>query len=59
MVYPAVEESGARLRFFLHATHSSQQIISAAQTVAEELNRIHPAALDTPPAQTPALGNVV
>ena len=59
MVYPAVEESGARLRFFLHATHSSQQIVTAVRAVAEELSRIHPTVFGSPPAEAPALGNVV
>jgi 7-keto-8-aminopelargonate synthetase-like enzyme len=45
ILYPAVEESAARLRFFITATHSEEQIISAVVAVAEELRRIDPAYL--------------
>ncbi|MEM8734560.1 MAG: aminotransferase class I/II-fold pyridoxal phosphate-dependent enzyme [Planctomycetota bacterium] len=42
ILYPAVEESAARLRFFINSTHSEEQILSAARTAAEALREIHP-----------------
>ena len=42
ILYPAVEESAARLRFFITATHSEEQIISTVVAVAEELRKIDP-----------------
>jgi len=43
ILYPAVEESAARLRFFVTSTHSEEQIRSTVAAVAEELSRIDPA----------------
>lgn len=43
LVYPAIEESAARLRFFIHSVHSREQILAAVQAVGEELTRIQPA----------------
>ncbi len=40
IVYPAVDDDAARLRFFLSSTHSHQQLEETALIVAEELNRI-------------------
>ena len=40
IVHPAVEENAARLRFFISATHSEEEIRFAAQALAEELKRI-------------------
>ena len=40
ILYPAVEESAARLRFFITATHSEEQILTTVQAVAEELGGI-------------------
>lgn len=40
IIHPAVEERAARLRFFLSATHSENQIRRAVTVVAEELARI-------------------
>jgi 7-keto-8-aminopelargonate synthetase-like enzyme len=37
ILYPAVEESAARLRFFITSTHSEPQIRLTVNTVAEEL----------------------
>lgn len=35
ILYPAVEESAARLRFFINCTHTPEQILYAAQQVAD------------------------
>jgi 8-amino-7-oxononanoate synthase len=40
ILYPAVEESAARLRFFLTATHTEQQIRETVEVLAEELRRV-------------------
>ena len=37
ILYPAVEERAARLRFFLTACHTDSQIVNAVNAVAEEL----------------------
>jgi 7-keto-8-aminopelargonate synthetase-like enzyme len=42
ILYPAVEESAARLRFFINSTHSNQQILYAVDKVAEHLKKIAP-----------------
>ena len=42
ILYPAVEEEGARLRFFITAMHTAEQIDYTVNAVAEELNRLHP-----------------
>jgi 8-amino-7-oxononanoate synthase len=39
ILYPAVEETAARLRFFCTATHSEQQIIETIEVLAEEIAR--------------------
>ncbi len=44
ILYPAVEESAARLRFFINSTHTNQQIMCAAELVAENLKKITPEA---------------
>ena len=49
ILYPAVEETGARLRFFVTAVHSDEQIRSAAAATAEELYRIQPSYFRAPP----------
>ncbi len=43
ILYPAVEESAARLRFFITCEHSEEQIRYAVHKVAEALQEIHPA----------------
>lgn len=55
ILYPAVEEKAARLRFFLTSNHTPDQIHYTVQTIAEELRRLSPeyAALTNPSA--PAL----
>jgi 8-amino-7-oxononanoate synthase len=40
IIYPAVEERAARLRFFLSSTHSADQIRKAVSVTAEELGRL-------------------
>jgi len=49
IVYPAVDEDGARLRFFLSSTHSEEQIRQTVDGLAEELAALRegaPAASD-------------
>src|SRR5260370_21279996 len=45
ILYPAVEESAARLRFFITALHTEQQIRDTLAAVADELGKIDPAYL--------------
>ena len=40
ILYPAVEEGSARLRFFLTAAHSEEQIRHTVEVLAEEFGRI-------------------
>ena len=42
ILYPAVEESAARLRFFITSMHTPEQIRTTVDAVAEELARIDP-----------------
>jgi len=42
ILYPAVEESKARLRFFITSLHTEEQIRYTVETVAEELAKIDP-----------------
>jgi 7-keto-8-aminopelargonate synthetase-like enzyme len=42
ILYPAVEESAARLRFFITSEHTEEQIRFAIDAMAEELEKIHP-----------------
>jgi 7-keto-8-aminopelargonate synthetase-like enzyme len=53
ILYPAVEEHAARLRFFITACHSEAQIEQTVAAVAEELGRINPGYLQPAP-QGPA-----
>jgi 8-amino-7-oxononanoate synthase len=46
ILYPAVEEEAARLRFFITAVHTDQQIRDTVEAVAEELQRIDPSYLN-------------
>ena len=39
ILYPAVEETAARLRFFCTSTHSEQQIRETIEVLAEEIHR--------------------
>lgn len=45
ILYPAVEESAARLRFFVTARHTEKQIRETVEAIAEELAKIDPAHL--------------
>jgi 8-amino-7-oxononanoate synthase len=45
ILHPAVEESAARLRFFVTALHSEEQIRFAVDAIVEELEQINPAHL--------------
>lgn len=47
ILYPAVEEHAARLRFFITSRHSEAQIRQTVQTLAEELHALDPAQLDS------------
>ena len=40
ILYPAVEESAARLRFFLCSTHTDAQLEKTADILREELTRL-------------------
>ena len=42
ILYPAVEERAARLRFFITASHTAEQIRRTVAALAEELARIDP-----------------
>ncbi len=42
ILYPAVEEEKARLRFFITAAHTEEQLRRTADAVAEELGKIDP-----------------
>jgi 8-amino-7-oxononanoate synthase/acyl carrier protein len=42
ILYPAVEERAARLRFFITSTHTPEQIRTTVRATAEELDRIDP-----------------
>jgi 8-amino-7-oxononanoate synthase len=40
ILYPAVPEKSARLRFFISCEHTEEQILSTVQAVAEELKKL-------------------
>ena len=40
ILYPAVEEAAARLRFFITSCHTDEQLVSTAEMAAEELARL-------------------
>ena len=42
ILYPAVEEEAARLRFFITACHTEMQIVQTVDAVAEELRSHRP-----------------
>ncbi|MBI1899620.1 MAG: aminotransferase class I/II-fold pyridoxal phosphate-dependent enzyme [Planctomycetia bacterium] len=50
ILYPAVEESAARVRFFITALHTEDQIRYTVDCVAEELAKIEAAWAETPTA---------
>src|SRR5207249_3628759 len=49
ILYPAVEERMTRLRFFVTARHSEQQIRAAVDALGQELGVINPKYLSLPP----------
>ena len=53
ILYPAVEESAARLRFFINSTHSNQQILFAVDKCAEFLKTIAPESFRTTESPNP------
>lgn len=58
ILYPAVEESAARLRFFLTSMHTEEQIRSTIDVMVEELEKIgpehlgHPRSRKAPPVES-------
>lgn len=54
IVYPAVEESAARLRFFITSQHSDAQIRYTIDAIVEELARIDPKYQDAEAGQVGA-----
>ena len=42
ILYPAVEESAARLRFFITSQHTQEQICYTIDVMTEELQKINP-----------------
>ncbi len=42
ILYPAVDESAARLRFFINCTHSEEQVLYTVEQVAKALREISP-----------------
>jgi 8-amino-7-oxononanoate synthase len=62
ILYPAVEEKAARLRFFITALHTEEQIRKTVAMVAEELAKIDPNYLrrpDNSPAARPAAKSAI
>ncbi len=53
IIYPVVEESAARLRFFITSTHTEEQIRATVAAIAEELSRIDPDFIDRSVAKEP------
>jgi hypothetical protein len=54
IVYPAVEESAARLRFFITSQHSEAQIRYTVNAIVEELAKIDARCRDEQVGQVPA-----
>jgi 7-keto-8-aminopelargonate synthetase-like enzyme len=53
ILHPAVEESAARLRYFITSLHTPQQIRQAVDVMTEELEKIEPGYLaDVPSGRT-------
>jgi 8-amino-7-oxononanoate synthase len=48
ILYPAVEESAARLRFFVTSLHTEEQIRETIEAMVDELQKIDPAYLNQP-----------
>jgi 8-amino-7-oxononanoate synthase len=49
ILYPAVEEHLARLRFFITSRHTEEQLRITADAIAEELHKLNPAHLKPAP----------
>jgi 8-amino-7-oxononanoate synthase/acyl carrier protein len=47
ILYPAVEEAAARLRFFINCTHSEEQIEYAVEKVTGAMREVHPGYFDS------------
>lgn len=63
ILYPAVEEAAARLRFFISSCHTEEQIRQAVAAVAEELGKIDAKYLagsnvDANPGAKPSLSGI-
>jgi hypothetical protein len=56
-VHPAVEEKAARLRFFITANHSVEQIRYTIDALSEELAGLNAPAAGGPTAATSPNGN--
>ncbi len=56
ILHPAVEESAARMRFFISTLHSPQQIRYAIDVMVEELEKIDPDYLNRTPSGEVAAG---
>lgn len=54
ILYPAVEENQARLRFFISVTHTDEQLRTTADILAEELHRLMPPTPARPAAGVPS-----
>lgn len=54
ILHPAVEESAARLRYFVTTLHSEEQIRYAVDVMVEELEKICPDYLNQPRSSEPA-----
>jgi 7-keto-8-aminopelargonate synthetase-like enzyme/NAD(P)-dependent dehydrogenase (short-subunit alcohol dehydrogenase family) len=55
ILYPAVEEHLARLRFFITSKHTDEQLRYTADTIVEELTKINPAHLKAATVVPPKL----
>ncbi len=55
ILYPAVEESAARLRFFITSMHTEEQIRHTVRALVEELEKIDPKYLGEPEAASQTL----
>lgn len=58
ILYPAVEEEKARLRFFITTCHTEDQIRHTVNCVAEELANLDPKYLQTSKVRTPHTGRL-
>jgi 8-amino-7-oxononanoate synthase len=52
IIYPAVEENLARLRFFVTALHEEQQMVATANAVRDELRRLNTSSLKKTSSRT-------